>query len=395
LTSNGLIIRDCHRRPPMITVFCPRCGHENVNDNRYCGMCGTTLLEPGLGPIASRAARMQTRAAPMQTSDAPVGSPPLFQDESPITRDERPISGPSFLGLGSEDGSGAEYLFDDQQSPGHWRLYLALAVLAFTAALLWLQWGRGAIDAAYLTSLIHRIQSPAPPQKSDATSAANVPATTPNQGGGNQQAAETPSSTTSPTPDSSAGGTPPAATSKQSTPSERAQAHHPQETDLVPESGGTASGSNSNDSDKVASAKNADNADEDAGETPAKGAASVANVRSSKQESVTSAPRNTGGEMLVATAQKYLYGQGVPKDCDRALSYLRQAADSESNKAKSQLGVLYATGNCVPVDRPTAYRWFAQALRQDQNNQYLSHDLQMLWNQMSSEEKQRALRMSR
>jgi hypothetical protein len=379
----------------MITVFCPRCGHENVNDNRYCGMCGTTLLEPGLGPIASRAARMQTRAVPMQPSDTPAGSPPFFQDEGPVTRDERPISGPSFLGLGSEDGSGAEYLFDDQQSPGHWRLYLALAVLAFTAALLWLQWGRGAIDAAYLTSLIHRIQSTTPPAKSDATSAANESATTPNPGSGNQQGATTSSSAASPAPDSSAGGTPPAATSKQSTPSERAQAHHPEETDLAPENGGTASGSNSNEGDKVASAKDADNADEDAVETPAKGAASVANVRSSKQESVASAPRNTGGEMLVATAQKYLYGQGVPKDCDRALSYLRQAADGESPKAKSQLGALYATGNCVPVDRPTAYRWFAQALRQDQNNQYLSHDLQMLWNQMSSEEKQRALRMSR
>ena len=38
---------------------CPRCGNENPEENRFCGMCGATLLAPvpaGPQPVASPAA---------------------------------------------------------------------------------------------------------------------------------------------------------------------------------------------------------------------------------------------------------------------------------------------------------------------------------------------------
>ena len=51
---------------------------------------------------------------------------------------------------------------------------------------------------------------------------------------------------------------------------------------------------------------------------------------------------------------------------------------------------MYATGHCVGRDLPAAYRWFARALREDPQNSRISADLQVLWRQMTPEEKQLA-----
>jgi TPR repeat protein len=278
--------------------------------------------------------------------------------------------------LGAEDGSGAEYLFGEDRSSGHWRLYLALAVLAFTGALLWMQWRHGAINSGYVSGLVKRVQERLETNTASSSSpqtTSPAPAPTPSNQASGPVASNTapPGPAPAPTQPSAQGG------------------HQPQEKDLPPQ-GSAEAGSKSQASDK------ADDDGSDAGEgKDSNGTVSEAKLRNPKAPTAASEPRDTGSDMLLATAQKYLYGQGVPQDCDRAVSYLRQAADGASAKAKSQLGVLYATGHCVPVDRPTAYRWFSRALRQEQNNQYVSHDLQMLWNQMTSEEKQLALRMNR
>jgi TPR repeat protein len=93
-------------------------------------------------------------------------------------------------------------------------------------------------------------------------------------------------------------------------------------------------------------------------------------------------------------AEKYLYGQGVRQDCNRALALLRPAADSNV-KARSLLGAMYATGHCVPRDLPRSYHWFALALREEPNNVWVSRNLQSVWNQMSDSEKQLATRMTK
>jgi TPR repeat protein len=53
---------------------------------------------------------------------------------------------------------------------------------------------------------------------------------------------------------------------------------------------------------------------------------------------------------------------------------------------------MYATGHCVTRDLPTAYRWFARALRQDPANKRVQQDLEVLWRQMTPDERQAALR---
>jgi len=93
---------------------------------------------------------------------------------------------------------------------------------------------------------------------------------------------------------------------------------------------------------------------------------------------------------LEQSGERYLYGTGVPQNCSRAESSLRTAATHGNTKAQTVLGTMYATGHCVGRDLPTAYRWFARALHQEPQNSRISADLQVLWRQMTPQEKQLA-----
>jgi TPR repeat protein len=96
----------------------------------------------------------------------------------------------------------------------------------------------------------------------------------------------------------------------------------------------------------------------------------------------------------VSEAQKYIYGRGVGQDCDRGLRILKPAAAQANPKAMVEMGALYSAGLCTPRDLPTAYRWFALALRKDPDNQAVQTDLQKLWGEMTQPERQLAIRMS-
>jgi len=92
----------------------------------------------------------------------------------------------------------------------------------------------------------------------------------------------------------------------------------------------------------------------------------------------------------VKQAEAYLYGRGVPQDCDRALSILKGEAGKSNARAQSALGSMYATGHCVSRDLPTAYRYFALVLRTDPENGVASQNLESLWKQMTPPERQAA-----
>ena len=97
-------------------------------------------------------------------------------------------------------------------------------------------------------------------------------------------------------------------------------------------------------------------------------------------------------DALLTQGERYLYGNGVAQNFGRAQSSLEAAADRGSSRALSDLGTMYSTGHCVRRDLPTAYRWFAKALHQQPANNRISTDLQVLWNQMTPEEKQTAMK---
>ena len=53
---------------------------------------------------------------------------------------------------------------------------------------------------------------------------------------------------------------------------------------------------------------------------------------------------------------------------------------------------MYATGHCTSRDLPLAYKWFAKALQGDPGNNRYQRDLEVLWNQMSPDERQLAMK---
>jgi hypothetical protein len=96
----------------------------------------------------------------------------------------------------------------------------------------------------------------------------------------------------------------------------------------------------------------------------------------------------------VTEAQKYLYGRGSPQDCERGLRLLRPAANQSNPKAMIEMGALYSAGLCTPHDLPTAYRWFALALRKDPENTAVQADLRKLWGEMTQPERQLAIKLT-
>jgi hypothetical protein len=100
-------------------------------------------------------------------------------------------------------------------------------------------------------------------------------------------------------------------------------------------------------------------------------------------------PANEGGE-LVSSGEKYLYGRGVARSCGQAVTYFKAAAAMQNPQAYSHLGALYATGECVPIDRAVAYAWFRRAYAKEPSNRYFEQNLTMLWREMSPDERHRA-----
>jgi len=97
----------------------------------------------------------------------------------------------------------------------------------------------------------------------------------------------------------------------------------------------------------------------------------------------------------VVLGEQYLYGRGgVPQNCERGLHYVKPAADQSNPKAMITMGALYATGHCISRDLPTAYRYFALALRLDPENGPLRQNAEMVWKQMTAEERKQAIRLT-
>ncbi len=336
----------------MITTFCPRCGSENPFENTFCGKCGIPLLQP-------KPAEQPVAAGRANGSQRPVSA------AEPDVESDHNLHGPSFLGL-SDEPDLSSYLLDEEASVSHWGLYLFLAVLAVAAGLVWWQTRNGGLDRSHLAGIVQAARSKIGQEKQEAAAVApnSNPAAAENSGVAN--ASNGASSTGSAVP----GGAASPALAPPPTPADIQKAAPKQN---VPPAAL---------SETAASAKPPS--------IPAK-------VQPKPRPAAKPSDPNSADAQnaaLLNNAQKYLYGQGVPQSCDRALSYLRQAVDGGSSKAKSTLGSMYATGHCVPLDRSVAYKWFALALRQQPNNSYLSHDLEMLWNQMTPAQKQLAMRMT-
>ena len=351
--------------PTAMTVRCIQCGQENNPQYRFCGMCGAPLGPPQ-APAANQMARERTRV---------------------------PVSGPSFLGLGDEHSRDLDYLLEDEPPRGHGRLYFALLLLIVSAGLLAWHWQR---DGYPWTGYIRNPASTAPPvtpaPAPPAAESTAVPAVVPAEPTANPAPPEAQPVTGEATPagETAAGTTNPAAgavadTAKPPEPATLPPATQPNESIDSAEAAGKASAATS---PQIAASSQTE---EPEAAEPAPKQAQVASPKKVVPKPSVAAPATTFEDRLVADGERYLYGRGVPQDCERAQRNLQIAARQSNAKAQTLLGAMYATGHCVGRDLPTAYRWFAKALHGDPRNSRVEQDLEVLWKQMTPEERRLAM----
>jgi hypothetical protein len=339
-------------------VRCGRCGNENAETNRFCGMCGAALV-------------VKTEAAAAAPKTAPV------------------ITGPSFLGLNTpgpavdrhREAGGArdplqpssknlDYLLEDEEEPkrGWGKSILIVAALALAVGFGYLHWKQGGFD--WLTGSEKKPAAATADGSAAPSGSATSPGTaaTSTESAAPAAPAQTPATTPAQAPQDAA----PQSVTAQNIPSQNpADANAANATSQPAVS----------DSDKEAPPAEAVPEIKPATPKPA--------VR--KPATVRPAPQPYD---VVSEAERYVYGRGVRQDCDHGVRLLKRAAEQSDAKAMISMGALYSTGTCTPRDLPTAYRWFALALHKQPDNQVLQDDLKNLWEKMTQPERQLAIKLS-
>ena len=350
-------------------VRCTHCGYDNSPEYRFCGMCGASLAHP---PVVTKTATKDMVAEKENGHDGAHGNP-----ES--------VHGPSFLGLAEDPKTEFHYLYEDEQPRSHAGAIFVVILLLAAGGFGYWQWRHNGFPFNRLggTSTTTQSASPsevAPAQSQDQQTHIDHPMT----GVGDVL----------PTEQNNQNKQPDAAKNSEATP----QGEQPQN----PASPNPAS-------DSKAQANNASEAPaERAEEKPAveakatpppsisekhgrKPKTPAPKPAAPKTEAAATAAKAAPDADLELAGEKYLYGTGgARQNCARAESSLRTAATHGNSKAQTVLGTMYATGHCVGRDLPTAYRWFARALHQEPQNTRISADLQVLWRQMSAQERQLA-----
>jgi len=378
--------------PVVMLVKCEKCGYENFPQHRYCGMCAAPLRIPGM------ATPPPPPPPPVKTSLPPVQHATPKYEERPATPLKevapRPVSGPSFLGLGQEpaEDKSFSYLFEDETPTHRGRnLVVILLIAAAAAAAIW-HWRqdlRVVVDR--LLNTLPAATKPAATDKTDSNSPA--PATTDATAGGVSStssptssqpggtATQTPAAQ-NPTPaatDAAATAPPPVVSGKTDSTQGGAEAQVPEQSPAA----------NASPKTSPAHEESGETADSDEAPTP------PSNARKPVTKAARTTTMTSRADDLEAQGEKYLYGNGVPENCTRARTNLLAAAEHSNAQAQSVLGTMYATGHCATRDLPTAYRWFGRSLRQDPKNTRLEQDLKVLWNQMTPDERQLAMRSGR
>ena len=429
---------------------CSRCGNENPALNRFCGMCGATLVAPADARTSAPAAPLPTRATepmaspavrPAAVSAKPAATPPPPQRPQEPVRpreiepDSQPvISGPSFLGLnqpgpGGASGRGSQsdnaprsldYLLEDEEEPkgGAGKFVLIVIALLLALGLGYLRWRNEGLD--WLTAGMKKTlggassetsSQPAGSAGSDNSAAANPPATAasgPTTSATNGSSSATQPGTQAPTAGGSTAGTPTSGSSPNNdavipvdsnssakTPPDAANGPGDKSTAANPPAAGANDATDAGnatsavDPKKRSGSKAAADADDDAENSDDAESAPAAAKPAPLAKPHAAKPLD-----VVAEGEKYIYGRGVAQDCDRGVKMVRQAANQSNAKAMISLGALYSAGLCTPRDLPTAYRWFAVALRREPENDSLQADLKKLWSEMTPPERQLAIKLS-
>jgi hypothetical protein len=289
----------------------------------------------------------------------------------------QPVSGPSFLGLANEpaENRNVSYLLEDEPGPSHAGRNLVLLILLAGAVAAGWHWREN------LVSIVSKLSSNAA-SNTQANSSAPAGSDSPSP-----TAAVTGANASTPVGNQSAGSDAQAPAVQGQTPPPVAPASGAADSTQSPGADQSQPSAQPQAGDSAGAAKNDESDDSASQPAPA--------PKSSKMKAQPATPAISRADELEAEGEKYLYGNGVPENCTRARTSLLAAAQHSNAQAQNVLGTMYATGHCATRDLPTAYRWFSRSLRKDPNNTRIEQDLKVLWNQMTPEERQLALRDQR
>jgi len=342
-------------------VICPKCGENNADTFRFCGMCGAVL--------ARTMPASATRSEPAREGGVPTTlSIPANPARAGGERRVEAIGGPSVLGLGepSLDSlrekpiTSTGTIFEPERPKTGGRKLLLLVLLAALGAAVWWTYTN------YI-AIGESEKQEAASQGGTSAVPAEKPATTPTLETKRPDAVQPNASPAAATPSPAAAEKPPAQASvnPESKPEAAAQPRAHEKTVIA-----------------AAIAKPPQHATKHDGRLA---------IAAPKPAAAVVAADN--GDAAFRRGEAYLYGRGVPQNCDEAIKYLKAASAKLHPRARSTFGTMYATGHCVPRDLPTSYLWFAHALQADPNNQVLVKDLNAIWNQMTPPERQLATKM--
>jgi hypothetical protein len=361
----------------------------------------------------------------------------------------QPISGPSFLGLSdmpSGEVEAANELVVEDPANGKWRTWLAAAVVLIFGSLGVLEWraqvrqtNNGPLEIVKLKmrNLTHgklaesthadstspvtasdfaskpEMQVEAPPKPQNPNRSAST--TTSDEG----KDAAVPNTNTATTPAASSGRVTPAPSANRPA-AERSTGTPPQ--NLSPNSVGTSAGQN------VAAAKStslgtpklngtqppglagaatadrpkqsqraADDSEEVVVKKIIPGADEMAKANNASDSAAEAAwlwkaTAKGNAAAPVRLADMYVKGDGVPRSCEQAVVLLKTAAEKENALARNRLASMYGSGTCVQRNRVEAYRWVSSALVADPNSEWAQQNRNLLWQQMTSEERTQAER---
>lgn len=374
-------------------------------------MCGTSLdtqpateavplqwepavAEPEMPPKAPEQA--ETRREPVQVEA--LAAPPRPEPERRSDKwwvEDTTVGGPSFLGLSSAESSngGYSYLFQDEPERSHKGRWVFLLVLVALGGVVYAKW-QPIRDYVVTTAISHSRPKPAAAQQTNpeaAPATQNAPTTTLASSDAQAPAISTenkPAANAENKPGANAKEGLPEADKDAAAPANKGESaaaagSNPPGTESKGTSGSKRPDAKARPTAKdVASANEASEDVADAADEEEKPSATAARK--------TRAPQASDGGELVSSGEKYLYGRGVARNCSQAVSYFNAAAAKQNPQAYSHLGALYATGECVPMDRAAAYAWFRRAYAKEPSNHYFEQNLTMLWREMTSNERQRA-----
>ena len=403
-------------------MICPKCGENNSDGFRFCGMCGT-LLE-----IRSEARRPAGAPIPHLPKIADAAGPPqplVVEDAfQPATNQAPPVAGlhqpgvnrqprvspsspnqpspyqsgpsqsnpsrsspnpPNIDSLNNRSFSGIDFFFTpettkqssrqsrEQSSPepsksSAWRTLLLLALLAALGVAGW--W-------TYTNYLgVAESRKPDAPASSVGESSAEKPSTNPA------------APTAAPAPTNDANSSQPVSPSAKIAGGQSEKAH--ENASAAPNSARKTADREPTPETKPAAPPKIQMKTAPANQSAAKREPIAPSAKPSNPPAPAAADT---GDAAFRKGEAFLYGRGVKENCDEAVKNLKAASAKSNARARSVLGTMYDTGHCVPRDLPTSYLWFALALRADPNNQILEKDLSAVWNQMTPPERQMATKM--